>query len=176
MNRREMIKTSGFGISSLALTGASGAVLGFEVVPEPACHKVSVGVEVSTAITFLNKVSSLLPGKVQIIAKVVGALNDFNKFYQAGDFNSAANFFNTVDADFTQLIADVGVNLSPLVKIALALIDAAISGIAVLLKSQAGAPGVPARAAMTSEQQMAAEVIEKRAAHTEKLFAVIEQQ
>jgi hypothetical protein len=174
VSRREFLRQGGFGATSLILTGAAGMTAGAIVVPDPGCSKASIEVEVSTAITFLNKVSSLLPGKAQIIAKIVAALNDFNKFYQAGDFTSAGKFFSTVDADFTQLITDLGVNLSPSVKIALALVDAALAAIGVLMKSQAGAPGVPSKAAMSDEQRQMALVIERRAAKAEKLFAAIQ--
>jgi len=174
-SKRNFLKTSGFGVGSLALTGFTGGVLGYSVIPEPACSKKSIEVEVSTAIAFLNKVSSLLPGKAQFIVKVVGALNDFNSAYQAGKFDSAGEFLANASTLFEQLIGDLGVNLNPSVKIALAIVDAAISAIAVLMKSQSNAPGVlPALQAATDAQKKQMAIIEKRAAHAEQLFAAIQ--
>ena len=175
MNKRDFLKTSGFGLGSLALTGFTGGVVGLSVVPEPACSKKSVEVEVSTAVTFLNKVSSLLPAKAQFIARIVGALGDFNTAYQAGKFDSAAEFLASASTLFEQLVGDLGVNLSPSVKIALAIVDAAISAIAVLLKSQASVPEVvEAMKSAPPAKQKQISVIEKRAAHAEKLFEAIQ--
>lgn len=163
----------GTGRRDFLKTGAV-ATVAFGVGSAFTCSKASIEVEVSTAITFLNKVKGLLPSREQAIVKIVGALNDFNSFYQRGDFTSAGKFFNTVDADFTQLINDIGVNLSPSVKIALALIDAAISAIAVLLQhSVPPAVATKAKSTMSPEQAAAANAVERRAAHAEKLFTAI---
>ena len=175
ISKRNFLKTSGFGVGSLALTGVVGGIVGTSILPDPACSKKSVEIEVSTAISFLNKVSSLLPAKAQFIARVVGALNDFNTAYQAGKFDSASEFFANASTLFDQLVADLGVNLNPTIKIALAIIDAAISAIAVLIKSQSNEPGVMAVIqTATPEQQKQMAIIEKRAAHAESLFAVIQ--
>jgi hypothetical protein len=174
-DRRGFLRLAGTGMAGLAVGGVIAPV-GRPGTPEPACtSKPAIEVEVSTAITFLSKVSSLLPTQAQIITKIVAALNDFNKFYQAGDFTSAGKFFDTIDADATQLVADVGVNLSPSIKIALALADAAISAIGVLLNSQKNVPAVmAAKRQATPEQMKAISAVERRTEHAEKLFAAIQ--
>ena len=161
MNRKEFITTAGMG-------AVATAALGFGK-----CSGPSVAVEVATAVTFLGKVATLLPGKAQVIGKITTALSDFNSFYQRGDFANAGKLFSVVDADFTQLIADVGVNLSPSVKIALALVDAAVSAIAVLMKGAVPA-AVASKAKLTDEQRDQVAAIERRAAKTDKLFAAIQ--
>jgi len=173
-SKRDFLRLAGTGAAGLALGGVIAPVSAPNT-PEPSCSKKSIEIEVSTAISFLNKVSSLLPAKAQIIAKVVGALNDFNAAYQAGKFDSAGAFLANASVLFEQLLGDIGVNLNPTVKIALAIVDAAISAIAVLMKSQSNAPGVAAViSAATPEQQKQMAIIEKRAAHAEQLFAAIQ--
>lgn len=159
MNRRSFIGTTGRGVGAVVVVGAAGQI---------ACEKPSVEIEVSTAITFLKKVAVLIPGRGAIIGKIVTALDDFNKDYQAGHFDSAGVLFDHIDADFTQLIADLGVNLPAAVKIALALVDAAISAIAVLLKAKA-----PAVAGNLAAGQPGVAAVERRAAHAEALFGAI---
>jgi len=173
-SKRDFLRLAGTGAAGLALGGVIAPVSAPNT-PEPSCDRKSVEIEVSTAVSFLNKVSSLLPGKAQIIAKVVGTLNDFNAAYQAGKFDSASAFLANASVLFEQLLGDLGVNLNPTVKIALAIVDAAISAIAVLMKSQSNAPGVIAVIQnATPEQQRQMAIIEKRAAHAEQLFAVIQ--
>jgi hypothetical protein len=171
-SKRTFMKQAGFGAGSLALSAAGGGALIAVVVPDPSCSKPSIEIEVSTAITFLKRVSDLLPNQSGIVGKIVAALDSFNKAYQAGDFDSAGNFFDSVDSLFAQFTSDLGVNIPASVKIAMALVDAAIAGIAVLLKSKAPA-AMPAK--MSPGQQKGASAVDRRAAHAEALFAAIHQ-
>lgn len=100
-----------------------------------------------TISAFLVEISGILPSQADFISKIVKTVSDLDAAAQRGDFATAATFFNTVVANMTQLIANIGGNLSPNVKIALALANAAIKGLAVFLKNE-GATTVAAVSSM----------------------------
>jgi len=163
----------------LAGTGATGIVLGgmmppisLPSTPEPACSAKSVGAEVRVAETFLKVVAIELPSQKPIIDKIIKVADDFNADYQRGDFKNAASIFATLEGDVTQLISDLGVNVSQRIKVALVLVDAAITAIGELLNSQKGAVVVNLMNATPAEQAKAA-AIERRAARVDKLFRAI---
>lgn len=153
----------------LGVTGVVGAV----VVSQLGCSPKSVNAEIQVAETFLRVVAVEIPNQKPTIEKILKVADDFNADYQRGDFVNATAIFANLEADVTQLISDVGVNLSSRAKMALVFIDAAVTAIADLLKSQRGAPGVPSKAAMSTQQKAQAEAIESRAGRVDKLFAAI---
>lgn len=154
----------------------AGAAVGLAVGSSIACSPKSVGVEVSTVIAFLNKISPLLPAFAGKIAKVIKVAEDFNAQYQKGDFANAASIFANLSNDLDQLVSDIGANVPPIVKISIALADAACSAIAVLLHSQSNALGVSTVIAAKSKagaQPMEVTVIQSRVARAERLFQAI---
>jgi hypothetical protein len=173
--RRSFLRLAGTGAAGLALGGVI-APIGTPGTPTPACSPKSVNAEVQVAETFLKVVAVELPNQKPAIDKILKVMDDFNADYQRGDFVSAGAIFKTMDADVTQLVTDLGVNLNPKVKMALVFIDAAVSAIGGFLFAQKGAPGVAAvMMNATPEQQSQAAAIERRAAHAEALYGAIKQ-
>jgi hypothetical protein len=174
-NRRAFLRLAGTGAAGLALGGVI-APIGTPGTPTPACSPKSVNAEVQVAETFLKVVAVELPNQQAFITKILKVTDDFNTDYQRGDFANAGTLFATLSGDFTHLLNDVGVNINAKVKIALVLIDAAIAGIAGLLKSQIpAATQAGLMATLPAAQQSQAAVIEARAAHAEALFTAIKQ-
>lgn len=172
-DRRSFLRLAGTGAAGIALGGVV-APISAPNAPAPACSKKSVEIEVSTAITFLNKVSSLLPAHAQLIVKIVGVLNTFNEAYQAGKFDSAVAFLATASSLFEQLLTNVGVGISPLLKTWLLIVDAAITALVALFKSQASAPeAVTAMRSASEAQKKQMAILERRAARVDELFAAI---
>lgn len=155
---------------AVAGLGATGFALG-TAFTAPACSAKSVSAEIIVVETFLKVVAVEIPNQSAIITKILKVADDFNADYQRGDFANAAAIFATLETDTTQLIADLGVNVSQRVKIALVLIDAAITAIGELLKSQKTA--VIQGMIATPEKKAQAMQIEKRADKIDKLFRAI---
>lgn len=172
-SKRNFMALASTGVAGIALGGIA-APISQPGTPEPACSAKSVNAEYQVVKTFLNVVAVEIPSQKPTIDKILKIGDDFNADYQRGDFVNAAAIFATFEADITQFIADVGVNLSPRVKIALVLANAAVAAIGGLLKSQKGVPAVQsALMNATTEQQAQAAAIEKRAAQIDRLFAAI---
>lgn len=164
MNRRQAITSIGLGSAGFAATAAFTA---------PACSAKSVGAEISVVETFLKVVATELPNQSAIITKILKIADDFNVDYQRGDFANAASIFASLETDITQLITDIGVNVSSRVKIALVLIDAAVTAIGELLKSQKTPAMQGIIANSTPEKKAQAAQIEQRASKVDKLFKAI---
>jgi hypothetical protein len=119
----------------------------------------------ATLSSFLNEVAGLLPAQAAFIARIIKVISDFDAAYQRGDFTNASAFFNTMVANVSQLISDVGRNLSPQLKMLLAVASATVRTIAVLLQQQgATQPWAVARArAASPDADRAISTIEKLA-------------
>lgn len=163
MNRRQAITSIGLGGAGFAATAAFNA---------PACSGKSVGAEVTVVETFLKVVAVEIPNQSATITRILKVADDFNTDYQRGDFANAATIFATLEGDITQLIADLGVNVSDRVKTALVLIDAGVTAIWELLNSQK-TPAVQGIIAAKKQGSKAQAIGDTRAAHLNKLFASI---
>ena len=122
-----------------------------------------------TISAFLVEIGDIVPSQAAFIAKIVKTVSDLDAAAQRGDFVSAASFFNTMVPNVTQLITNIGGNLTPNVKIARALANAAIKGLAVFLKNE-GATTVSAVASMRASSptvNSAVNLIERLASPTE---------
>jgi len=128
MNRRTFIQTGAVGGAGLALSTA--------------CSPKSVSAEVAAITGFLNEVSPLLPQFAARITQIIKVANDFNQAYAAGQFKDAATIFANLSGFVDQLTTDIGVNVPPQVKVALAIVNAAVRAIAILLKAQSTQPAV----------------------------------
>ena len=149
LNRRGFIQTGALaGVGTLALSSQ-------------ACKPKDVGAEVAAITSFLHEISPLLPAQAQLITKIVKVASDFNEAYQAGKFENATSFFANLSDLIDQLTGDLDVNVPPQVKIAIAIVNAAVRAIAVLMHSQA-TPAIRAMSATaTTEQKRGAAKIEK---------------
>lgn len=131
MQRREMIKRAGLGITGLALVGG-----------ETSCAPPkNLSLYVETVVGALREVRDFLPGSAGLIAKAIEIASDFKKAYDAGHFADATTLFTNLAGLLSQIVSDAGVN-SPMIKIALAVAGIAMRAIAVLLKSQSEQPVV----------------------------------
>lgn len=163
MNRRQAITSIGLGGAGFVATAAFTA---------PACSGKSVGAEVAVVETFLKVVAVEIPNQKPIIDKIIKVADDFNADYQKGDFATAATIFATLEGDITQLIADLGKNVSDRVKTALILVDAGITAIWELLNSQ-NTPAVQGIIDAKKQGSKAQAIGDTRAAHLSKMFASI---
>jgi hypothetical protein len=163
MDRRQALTTIGL--------GGTGFIAG-SAFTAPACNGKSVSAEVTVVETFLKVVAVEIPNQKPTIDKILKVADDFNADYQWGDFASAASVFASLDADITQLISDLGVNVSDHVKADLVLIDAGLTAIWQLLNSQK-TPAVQGVIAKQGRSAQAQSIESRRAGHLEKLFASI---
>lgn len=163
ITRREAIATIGLGSAGYMATAAFTA---------PACSAKSVGAEIVVVKSFLKVVSTEIPGQPAMITKILKVADDFNADYQRGDFVSAGTIFATLEGDITQLISDLGVNVSNRVKTALVLIDAGVTAIWELLNSQKTA-AVQSEIAKQGQASRVQSLESGRAAHLDKLFTAI---
>src|SRR6185503_1771494 len=155
LSKRNFLKVGGAaGIGALALSATACPFDGKKVTFYSA-----------TLSNFLNEIAGLLPAQAAFIARIVKVISDFDVAYQKGDFANASAFFNTMVANVTQLISDVGRNLSPQLKMLLAVASATIRTIAVLLQQQGTTqPSAVARArAASPDADRAISTIEKLA-------------
>src|ERR1700720_1838820 len=168
-SKRNFLRLAGTGAAGLAIGGVI-APIGAPGTPEPACSAKSVNAEVQIVKTFLQVVAVELPNQGPFITKILKIADGFNTDYQRGDFVNASAVFKNLEGDVAQLVADVGVNLDPRIKIALVLANAAIVAIGGLLQSQKSVPAVQAALMnATPEQRSQAAAIEKRAAQIDRL-------
>lgn len=130
MNRRNFIGTS-------AAAGAGALVLS-----QAGCNPKNLSPYVQTIIGALEEVAPLLPGVSGKITAAIKVARDFDAAYKRGDFASATQIFESLAVNVSQIITDVGVNLSPEIKAGLAVVGIALRAIAVLLKSQSEQPVV----------------------------------
>jgi hypothetical protein len=152
MNRREMIKTSGFGVGSLALTGAAGGAFGFAVIPDPACNPKNLSGWVVTIVADFGEIKPLL-GELGLSTATVSRLSAlidkgasiakaFDDAYKASDFKNAVTLFTSLGGIISQVAADLNVTDNRIVKLLLVGIQIARITIASLLDKQAA--GTPA--------------------------------
>jgi hypothetical protein len=135
MNRRQFTKRAALTVAVAGLTSSA-----FK------CGSEQVSIYIRTITTFLNQISSLIPAQSAAIARIVKIASDFDAAYHRGDFDSADNFFNSLEQNLTALTNDIGVNTSNTVKTWLAIIGAAMTSLAVLFKEQVDTqPAIAAR-------------------------------
>ena len=140
MNRRQFTKRAALTVIAAGLSGSA-----FK------CSSEKISIYVQTISTFLNQISSVLPAQSALITKVLKIASDFDAAYRRGDFLSADGFFNSLVENLNALTQDIGVGTSNTVKTWLAIIGAAVTSIAVLLKEQVDAqPAVKGRASIAT--------------------------
>jgi hypothetical protein len=122
MNRRNFIGTG-------ALAGAGALVLS-----QVACGP-NIDTEIGIVLSTIPLLKPLLPNQVVLLDKIASVTTDLRKAYKAGDFNSAKNFFGSLDTNIQTLINDVG-GASPRVQFLVALVGVAVHAIAALLNEQ----------------------------------------
>ena len=135
INRRRFIQTG-------ALAGAGALVLS-----QTACAK-NLSVYEQTIIAAFEEVVALFPSAGPAATKIKKLIADFDAAYRAGDFKNATTLIASVASLASQVIADIGINLTSGLKGALALAGIAIRFISKLLVDQGNAqPQVMAEAA-----------------------------
>lgn len=137
LNRRQFTKRAAL---TLAVAGFGGAAF--------KCGSEHVSIYVRTIVTFLNQIAGILPERAAAIAKIVKVATDFDAAYRRGDFASADSFFNTLEQNLTALTNDIGVNVSNSVKTWIAIVGAALTSIAVLMKEQVDAQPAASKSAV----------------------------
>jgi hypothetical protein len=146
MNRRTFAKRGALGLTALTLTTSA-----FK------CGSEKVTIYVQTISAFLREIATLLPAQAAFITKIIAVAADFDAAYRRGDFTNATTFFNTLVSNLTTLTTTIGLNLSPQVKVALAIVSSTVRLIAVLLQQQGTAqPEAVARARASSPAANAA--------------------
>lgn len=176
-SRRRFLKTSGFGAGSLALTGVTGSIAGFAVVPAPACNPKNLSTYVSMIAGGFVEVKVLLPdlGLSSFLVNQISGYIDkgltiarqFDEAYKAGKFTDASTLFTNLGSLLTQVITTLGIAIDNQgVKAALAAIAIARIAIAILLQKQAQSrPEVLAAAkSKTGAEAVAVSEIERLAA------------
>lgn len=152
MDRRQFTKRTAL---TLAVAGLASSAF--------KCGSEQVSIYIHTISTFLNQVAGVLPAHAQTIARIVKVATDFDSAYQRGDFASADKLFNSLEQNLTQLTNDLGLNVSNNVKTWIAIVGAALTSIAVLLKDQAQAQPKKALTAVALESSMSAGAVERLA-------------
>lgn len=133
MDRRAFSKRA---IATLAIAGLSGSAF--------KCSSEKVTIYVQTISSFLREISGLIPSQADFINKIIGIAGDLDSAYRRGDFDSTTTFLESLSSNINTLIANIGVNLSPQIKVALAIVNSTVRLIAVLLVQQANSPAVGA--------------------------------
>ena len=116
------------------LKGAIAAGVGVLVVSQPACDKPDVDFYVNTVTTSLAKLKPLLPAQAALLSKAISIAKEINDAYQDGKFDSAKALADNLLTVIDDIVAAAGVNLSDKAKVALAMIDIALTTIALLIK------------------------------------------
>lgn len=153
MNRRQFTKRAAL---ALTVAGLSGSAF--------KCGSENVSIYIRTITTFLNQIAGLLPDKAAAIAKIVKVASDFDSAYRRGDFASADSLFTTLEQNLTALTNDIGVNVSNSVKTWIAIVGAALTSIAVLMKEQVAATPSAKGQAMHAASASAVERLASQAA------------
>lgn len=133
MNRRMFTKRAAL---VLTLAGLSGSAF--------KCGSEKVTIYVQTISSFLREITSIIPTQASFINKIIGIAADLDSAYRRGDFTNATTFLESLSANINTLIANLGVDLSAQVKVALAIVNSTVRLIAVLLVQQSNAPTVAA--------------------------------
>lgn len=133
MNRRQFARQS-----TLALAVAGLSATAFK------CGSAQVTIYVQTIISFLREISAIIPAQASFIGKIIAIATDLDAAYKRGDFDNAMAFLESLTSNLNTLIANLGLNVSDRVKVALAIIGSTVRLIAVLLKQQAEQPEVAA--------------------------------
>lgn len=142
MNRRTLLKGG-------SLAGLGFALSGTALLAEVGCGP-NLQVQFAIARQIANAISQTLtnlnlPGPVALIAKVVAALNDIEKAYKSGQFQTALGFLNAIAAPgglFDQILADINVASNKQIKGFMIALQGALSVIAVILEAQKHTPAV----------------------------------
>ena len=155
MNRRQFTKRAALTMAVAGLTGSA-----FK------CGSEKVSIYVQTISSFLNEIAGILPTYAARIAQIVKVASDFDAAYRRGDFANASTFFNGLAENVATFTGDLGLTASSQVKIALAIVNASVRAIAVLLQSQgATQPAAVANAKASSKASARSiSIIEKLAA------------
>jgi len=126
LSRRQFGKRAAL---TLAVAGLSGSAF--------KCSSEKVTIYVQTITSFLREISGLLPAQAAFINKIIGIAADLDAAYQRGDFDNATTFLESLTTNISTLITNLGVGLSPQIKVALAIVGSTVRLIAVLLNRQA---------------------------------------
>lgn len=148
MNRRQFSKRTLLAVVAAAATGSA-----FK------CSSEKVSIYVQTITSFLREIGTLIPAQASFINKIIGIAGDLDSAYRRGDFDSTTTFLESLSANINVLITNLGVNLSPQIKVALAIVNSTVRLIAVLLVQQASSPAVTA----VVKSRTSAEDMRKRA-------------
>lgn len=152
MNRRELIKSG-------AVTAGVVAFGGLQI----ACKPQNLSFWVQSVVGALEEVAPLIPGQSQAIKKIVKLAQDFDAAYQAGKFTDALTLFQNLTSLIDQLVSDIGGQLSPQIKTALAIVNVALRTIALLLKQQGESQPTIARAVRGGAQSQAVSTVNRLA-------------
>lgn len=141
LNRRDVLKGM--------VTVAGVALVGGAAGP-PACNGPNLDSKFQIASTILNQVSATLnelhiTGPLALVSKVGKVIIDTQAFYKKNDFPNAISQLNEIIAPgglFDQLVGDVGIQSSDVVKSFLIAFRGALTVIAVILASQESNPAV----------------------------------
>lgn len=144
MNRRTFIGTT-------AVAGAGLASMGLK------CGGPSVRNTVTIIAGAIAELKPLFPN-LDLLDKIITLANSFNNAWTAGKFNDARTFFLNLDTLVGQVIADLGVNATPRMKLILATLGIGVRTIAALIAEQANAQPAAAVAAKSRMPKAASRV------------------
>lgn len=139
MNRREVLKGAGVTTAVVAFGGLQAA-----------CKPANLSFWVQSVVGALTEIANLIPGQGAFIKKIITVAQDFDAAYKAGKFSDALTLFTNLTSLIDQLVGDIGGQLSPQIKTALAIAGVAIRTIALLLKQQG--EKVPSVSAISSPE------------------------
>jgi hypothetical protein len=123
-------------------TGSLIAVAAPTLLLQEACKPKDLNVYVQTVVGALQEIQPLLPALSGKIGAAIKVALDFNAQYQRGDYVTATQTFETLASNVSEIITDIGVSLSPAIKVALTVAGIGLRAIAVLLKAQSEQPQV----------------------------------
>lgn len=152
MNRRELIKSGAVTAGVVAFGGLQSA-----------CTPKSLSFWVQSVVGALEEIAPLIPAQAANIKKIVAVAKDFDAKYQAGAFADALTIFQNMTSLIDDLVRDIGVNLTPQIKVALSVAGIAIRTIALLLKQQGESQPTIARAVRGGAQSQAISTVSRLA-------------
>lgn len=156
LSKRDFLKLSG-------MAGIGALTLGTTACPG---DKKKINFYAATASATMAELKLLLPNQADEIGRGIDLIKSFNDAYQGGQFDSALTFFEGFASIVSSVIAAAGVDLGDNVKLALAAVNIAVRGIAVLMKDAASSPAV---AAVVKEKAQASDANARRVTLIESL-------